>query len=98
TSGDYQSFFEIEGRRYHHILDPRTGMPAEGVRSATVVATDAMSADAFATALVVLGPDKGMELIESQPEIEAMIVDDNNEITISSGLRNRIRVVRPPTE
>jgi thiamine biosynthesis lipoprotein len=98
TSGDYQHFFELDGKRYHHILDPRTGMPATGVRSATVVAKDALSADALATALFVLGPDDGMKLIESQPGVEGMIVDAKNDVVLTSGLQDRVRVVREPTE
>jgi thiamine biosynthesis lipoprotein len=98
TSGDYQHFFELDGKRYHHILDPRTGMPATSVRSATVVAKDALSADALATALFVLGPDEGMKLIESQPGVEGMIVDAKNEVTLTSGLKDRVRVVREPTD
>ena len=57
TSGDYENFFERDGRRYHHILDPRTGYPAVAARSATVVHSEGAIADALATALMVLGPD-----------------------------------------
>ena len=72
-------------------------MPAEGVRSATVIAKDALSADAFATALFVLGPDEGMKIIESQPDVEGMIVDQENVIAMTSGLKDRMRVVREPS-
>ena len=67
TSGDYRNFREIEGRRYSHAIDPHTGHPAEhGTVSVTVVATTAMRADALATALIVLGADKGMALAERE--------------------------------
>lgn len=60
TSGDYERFFEVDGVRYHHILDPHTGRPARGAISATVVASDGAVADALATALLITGPDAGV--------------------------------------
>ncbi|WP_164102780.1 FAD:protein FMN transferase [Candidatus Laterigemmans baculatus] len=63
TSGDYRNFFEFEGRRYSHTIDPRTGRPIEhGVASVSVIANDCMTADAWATALAVVGPTDGLEL------------------------------------
>jgi len=86
TSGDYERFFEHEGKRYHHILDPRTGYPSQGCMSATVVAPDAAFADALATALCVLDPVEGMELVERLDRVEALLVDLDGEVTFSSGL------------
>jgi thiamine biosynthesis lipoprotein len=63
TSGDYRNFFEYEGRRYSHLIDPRTGRPTtHNLAAVTVVARRAALADAWATALLVLGPDDGFEL------------------------------------
>jgi thiamine biosynthesis lipoprotein len=90
TSGDYEKCFELEGRRYHHILDPRTGYPSEGCMSATVVAPDCAAADALATALCVLGPERGLELVERLERVEALLVDMRGEVHASSGLRDRI--------
>lgn len=90
TSGDYERFFEHEGRRYHHIIDPRTGYPSEGCTSATVVAPDAAAADALATALCVLGPERGLELIESLDRVEALMVDLQGEVHVSSGLERAV--------
>ncbi len=87
TSGDYERFFEIDGRRYHHILDPRTGFPATGAMSVTVVAPDAAFADALATALCVMGPEQGLPLIEQLPRVEALVVDLTGETHASSGLQ-----------
>jgi len=98
SSGDYERFFEDGGKRYHHLLDPRTGYPAEGTRSVTVFGAEATFADAVATAVFVLGPDEGMKLVEAQNGYEALIVDAKNAISISSGLRDRVRVLRPPSE
>ncbi len=74
TSGDYARYFTVEGNRYSHIIDPRTGWPVQNVPSVTVVAPDAMTADALATALSVLGAADGMELIDSLPDVECMIM------------------------
>lgn len=87
TSGDYERFFEIEGVRYHHILDPRTGRPSQGCMSATVTAPDAALADALATAMCVLGPVKGLELIERLPRVGALLVDMQGRVHTSSRLR-----------
>lgn len=86
TSGDYERYFELDGRRYHHILDPRTGRPAEGCMSATVVGPDAALADALGTAMCVLGPDRGLEIIERLPRTEALLVDLEGRVHRSSGL------------
>jgi thiamine biosynthesis lipoprotein len=74
TSGDYEQFGVIEGRRYSHILDPRTGRPVLGVASVTVVAPDATSADAYATAMSVLGPEASVAFAEKRPGIEVMAI------------------------
>jgi len=67
TSGDYRNFFEIDGRRYSHAIDPRNGRPAgNDLASVTIVASSAMEADAMATALLVMGPDKGMRFANEQ--------------------------------
>ncbi len=86
TSGDYERFFEIDGKRLHHILDPRTGRPSTGCMSATVVGPDAAFCDALATAMCVLGPEAGLPIIESLDRIEALLVDMNGDVHSSSGL------------
>jgi len=98
TTGDYEQFFELDGKRYHHILDPRTGMPARACRSASIIAGDAVTADALATAVFVMGPTEGMELVERMNGVEAVIVGANNEISMSTGLEKTLRIVRPPSE
>ena len=96
TSGDYERFFVKGGVRYHHILDPKTGRPSRGLRAATVVARDATLADALSTALMVMGPEKGMALIERLPGVEALVIDDQGRVTTSSGLAGRLHVFHPP--
>jgi thiamine biosynthesis lipoprotein len=72
TSGQYERNLEIQGQKYGHILDPRSGWPVQGGVSVTVVAKEAMIADALATAAVVLGLEKALALLESSPGIEGV--------------------------
>ena len=88
TSGDYERFFERDGKRYHHILDPRTGYPSTGCMSATVTGPDAAFCDAIATAMCVLGPEEGLALIEKLSRVEALLVDLEGDTHVSSGLSN----------
>ena len=96
TSGDYEKFFILNGKRYHHILDPDTGYPADGTVSVTIITASAADADAFATGIFVLGPEKGMALIESTPNLEGVIVDTTLTPRVSSGLKTMIEM-RPIT-
>jgi thiamine biosynthesis lipoprotein len=101
TSGNYERFFEIDGSKYCHIMDPRTGRPVEGMLSATVVAETAMAADALSTAVFVLGGEKGMALIESLSGVEAMLIlqdtatPDGFRIILSTGLAEEIDLLLP---
>jgi thiamine biosynthesis lipoprotein len=97
TSGDYERSVIKDGVRYHHILDPATGHPAMRCRSVTVMARDAFTADAWDTALFVLGVEKGMALVDKLPDLEAVFVDAGNQVHISSGLQGKVQVLRPPT-
>jgi thiamine biosynthesis lipoprotein len=74
TSGDYARWFRIGEQRLSHILDPRTGRPVAGVSSATVTAPDAVTADALATAMSVIGPDGALAMVDSLPGVECMIM------------------------
>jgi thiamine biosynthesis lipoprotein len=98
TSGDYERFFIKDGRRYHHILDLQTGEPARRSRSVTIVANLAATADGLSTGVFIMGPEAGMALIERLPDVEGVIVSGRNEVLISSGLRNKLRVVAAPTD
>jgi thiamine biosynthesis lipoprotein len=89
TSGSYQNYFEIGGKRYCHIIDPRTGYPVTGMASVTIIADDVMIADALATAVFVSGREKGLSLIEELPDIEGIIITDGEkmEVYFSSGMK-----------
>lgn len=96
TSGDYERFFVQDGVRYHHILDPRTGWPTQGLRSATVIDADGTRADALSTALMVLGPTAGMALVERLPGVEAVLVDRGGGLIMSTGARSLVEVSHAP--
>jgi len=98
TSGDYARFFIKDGRRYHHILDPGTGEPAMGCRSVTIVTGSATVADGLSTGVFILGPEAGMALIEKLPDVEGVIVSAKNELLVSSGLKERLMLLAPPTD
>lgn len=98
TSGDYARFFMKDGVRYHHILDPATGQPARLCRSVTIAAESPVLADAVAKGVFILGPDKGMALVERLPRLEAVIVTANNEVLVSSGLKDKFVMITKPTD
>ena len=89
TSGDYQKYFMKENVRYHHILDPATGMPVKGVISSTIVANSVMDADALATAVFVLGPEKGMALVDSLDGVEGMLVTESGDTLFSKNFESQ---------
>ncbi len=86
TSGDYEKFVVIDGIRYAHIIDPRTGYPTTGIKSVTIVCPDAELADALATAVFVMGEKKGLSLINQMKQIECLIINDRNEMITSEGM------------
>jgi thiamine biosynthesis lipoprotein len=100
TSGNYQRFFEHEGKRYAHILDPKTGRPipwSEAPRSVTVVAPSATDADAYATAIYVMGAEAGVAFAESRPDLDALVIDAEGRMHQSSGLEGRWQPLRAPS-
>ncbi len=98
TAGDYERSYLVAGKRYHHILDPRTGHPAGASRSVTIWAPTALLADEIDDAVFILGPKKGLKLVESLEGVGAVIVDANNNLWVSERLRGVLRVLAPPTE
>jgi len=86
TSGDYQHFFVEDGVRYHHILDPKTGTSSYGVLSSSVIGKFATDTDALSTGIFILGVEKGMQLIDSIADIEAIIIDNRGDMHYSAGL------------
>ena len=89
TSGDYERFFEENGVRYHHIIDPHTGHSASKVRSATIIGDHAMRTDGLSKTAFVLGPDKAMEIYNRLDDIDAIIVKLDGTVIYSKGLEAR---------
>ncbi|EYF02310.1 FAD:protein FMN transferase [Chondromyces apiculatus] len=97
TAGDYERSFLKDGKRYHHIIDPRTGFPATASRSVTIWAADALTADAIDDAVFILGPEEGLKLVESIDDCGAVIVDADNKVWISRRLEDKVHKLREPT-
>jgi thiamine biosynthesis lipoprotein len=94
TSGDYERYFDENGVRYHHIIDPRTGHSASKVRSATIIGPTATQTDGMSKTAFVLGPEKAMEIINRMPEYDAVFVTPDGRMLYSNGLRPA--APRPP--
>ena len=86
TSGNYEKFVILNGERYTHIIDPRTGYPSKGVRSATIFTANAELADALATSIFVMGVDTGLDFVNQLKGVECILVDDNNKIITSKNI------------
>jgi thiamine biosynthesis lipoprotein len=85
TSGDYERFFEEDGIRYHHLFDPQNGLPARGCQSVTIIADSVILADALATAVFVLGPKAGLQLLTQYPQTEGLVVAADGTLHSSPG-------------
>ncbi|MDI6801140.1 MAG: FAD:protein FMN transferase [Thermodesulfovibrionales bacterium] len=89
TSGDYKRFFVKDGKVYHHILNPKTGYPADKCRSVTVIAKKGVHSDAFSTGIFVLGPQKGIEVLKENG-LEGIIMDNDRNIFFTEGLDKKL--------
>jgi thiamine biosynthesis lipoprotein len=92
TSGDYERYFIIEGKRYHHILNPKTGYPVDECRSVSIVAKDGAVTDPFSTGIFILGGEKGIKLLEVMG-IDGIIVDKNGKIHTTQNLRGKLEII-----
>ncbi len=93
TSGDYERNFNWQGQRYHHIIDPRTGYPARGSRSVTVIHRQALIADAAATALFVAGPDDWHRIAKQMGVTAVLLVDDEGQLHMNPKMRARLQLL-----
>lgn len=84
TSGNYEKFVMIGGKKYSHTIDPKTGFPISGIKSVTVISPNAEISDAFATPISIMGIKAGLSLINQMKDIECIIIDDNNKIYYSN--------------
>ncbi|HEY1958186.1 MAG TPA: FAD:protein FMN transferase [Polyangiaceae bacterium] len=97
TAGDYERSYIVNGKRYHHIIDPHTGWPATASRSVTIYAPTALLADEIDDCVFILGPKDGMDLVESIDGVGAVIVDAHNNLWVSKRLRGKLIVSGVPT-
>ncbi|MCI1931570.1 MAG: FAD:protein FMN transferase [Clostridia bacterium] len=89
TSGTYERYFKYNGKLYHHLLDTSTGWPVDnGLSAVTIIAPNSADADALSTAAFCLGKDKGMKLIESIPDTEAVFITNDGKLTYTDGIKN----------
>ncbi len=86
TSGNYEKFVTINGKKYSHTIDPKTGLPITGIKSVTIMASNAEFADAMATPIAVMGIKAGLFLIDQIPDLYCIIIDDNNKIYTSKNI------------
>lgn len=86
TSGNYEKYVIIDGKKYSHTIDPKTGFPVSGIKSVTIICPNAELADAMATPITVLGVDAGLSLINQMQQIACIIIDDNNTIYTSNNI------------
>lgn len=98
TAGDYARAYVVGGKRYHHIIDPKTGYPATACRSVTIWAPSATTADGVDDAVFILGPEQGLKLVESLEGVGAVIVDAKNRVFISERVKDRVKVLKAPTD
>ncbi len=94
TSGDYERYFEKDGKRYHHILNPATGYPENnGLKGVTIVTPVSFDADALSTTVFLMGLDKGMELVENLEDVEAVFITGDKRVFVSSGLKESFEIL-----
>lgn len=86
TSGNYEKFVLIKGKKYSHTIDPKTGLPITGIKSVTVISNNAEFADAMATPIAVMGIKNGLFLVNQLPNLYCIIIDDNNKIYTSKNI------------
>ncbi|MEQ5789621.1 FAD:protein FMN transferase [Muricauda sp. NFXS6] len=86
TSGNYEKYIELDGKKYSHIMDPRTGYPTRGINSVSIFAKQAELCDALATAVFTMGRDVGLHMINQIDGVEAVVVDSENKVHKSSGI------------
>ena len=89
TSGNYEKYAVIDGKKYSHTINPKTGLPVSGIKSVTIITKSAEVADAMATPVMIMGIDTGMDLINQLKDIEAIIIDDNNNIYTTKNINLR---------
>ena len=87
TSGNYEKFILVDGKKYSHTIDPRTGLPVTGIKSVTIITPYAEIADAMATPVMIMGIKAGLDMIDQVKDIECILIDDDNRIYTSANIK-----------
>ena len=87
TSGNYEKYVVIDGKKYSHTIDPKTGLPVSGIKSVTIICTSAELADAMATPVMVMGVKAGLNLINQMKNIACIIIDDADRILTTDNIK-----------
>lgn len=87
TSGNYEKFVMINGKKYSHTINPRTGLPVTGIKSVTIISPNAEICDAMATPVTIMGIEAGLDLVNQLKQVECLIIDDDNKIYTSKNIR-----------
>ena len=87
TSGNYEKFVVIDGKKYSHTIDPKTGLPASGIKSVTIICPNAEIADAMATPVMIMGVKAGLDMINQVKGLACIIIDDNDNVHTSKNIR-----------
>ena len=96
TSGTYERYFEENGKKYHHILNPATGYPIENnLHSVSIITDKSIDGDGLSTAALLIGLEEGVKLIESLEHVEAIFITSDKKVYISSGLKNNFKIIKP---
>lgn len=90
TSGNYEKFIMVDGKKYSHTINPRTGLPVTGIKSVTIITTSAEIADAMATPVMIMGINIGLDMINQMKNIEAVIIDDDNNLYTSKNINLKV--------
>ena len=91
TSGNYEKYVMIGGKKYSHTINPRTGLPVHGIKSVTIITANAEIADAMATPVTIMGVRAGLDMINQMNDIEAIIIDDDDNLYTSKNIN-----IKPP--
>jgi thiamine biosynthesis lipoprotein len=86
TSGNYEKFVTINGRRYSHTIDPKTGLPVSGIKSVSIISPLAELSDALATPVMVMGRKTGIDMINQMKSVACIVIDDNNNLFTSNNI------------
>ena len=87
TSGNYEKYIMIDGVKYSHTINPKTGLPVTGIKSVTIVSTNAEIADAMATPVMIMGIEAGLDMINQINDMEAIVIDDNNVLYATKNIK-----------